>query len=104
MQIACWLGLLLGVTLCVNTQLRAQGPVDPTRPLISPPERTIVCGLTILDDQRAVDAKMAKTPPPGHFNLHVRTPSVCRDMSRLPPLRTRDDLPNRLPTFMGPKR
>ena len=53
---------------------------------------------------RAVDEKMSKTPPSGQFNLQVRNPSVCRDMSRLPPLRTRDDLPNRLPTFLGPKR
>lgn len=104
MQLAWRCGWLLGVTLCFNVQLSAQRPVDPTRPLISPPEPSIVCGMTILPVPHAVDEKMSKTPPSGQFNLQVRTPSVCRDMSRLPPLRTRDDLRNRLPTFLGPKR
>ena len=100
---ACRLGLLLGVTLSLNTQLSAQGPVGPTRPLISPAEPSIVCGLAILPSPRGVDEKIAKTPPPGQFSLQVRNPPVCREMTRLPPLATRD-LPNRLPTFLGPKR
>ena len=100
---ACRLGLLLGVTLGLNTQLSAQGPVDPTTPRISP-EPSIVCGLTLLPSPRALDEKIAKAPPPGQFSLQVRNPPVCRDMSRLPPLRSRNDLPNRLPTFLGPKR
>ena len=101
------LAVLLGFTLCAVSPLAAQRPMDPARPLISPPkspERSVVCGMTIVPGNPALDAKMAKTPPPGDFTLQVRTPQVCRDMSRLPALRDSRDLPDRLPTFLGPRR
>ena len=100
-------GLLLGFTLCAVSPLAAQRPMDPTRPLISPPkapERSVVCGMTIVQGNPALDAKMAKTPPPGDFTLQVRKPAVCRDLARLPALRNLRDLPDRLPTFLGPRR
>jgi hypothetical protein len=107
MQMSWRLGLLLGLTLSAGPQPSAQTLLDPTRPLTPPPpeaERSVVCGLTILQGRSAVDEKMAKAPPAGRFSLQVQTPPVCRDMSRLPALRNLGNLPDRLPTFLGPKR
>jgi hypothetical protein len=97
-------GLMLGITLGLVSPVSAQKPVDPTLPLASPPERFIVCGMTIFSGNAALDPKLPKAPPPGNFTMRVRTPPVCRDMSRLPPLKDLKDLPNRLPTFLGPRR
>jgi hypothetical protein len=96
-------GLLLIMTLCALSPLSAQGPAGRTRPLFSPAEPSVSCGMTILPGRRSVDPKMAKTPPPGEFTLQARRPDVCRDMSRLPALKDLKDLPNRLPMFLGPK-
>ena len=97
------LGLFLIMTLGALAPLSAQQPADLNRPLISPSERSISCGMTILPGRRAVDPKMAKTPPRGEFTLQTRRPTVCRDMSRLPALKDLKDLPNRLRMFLGPK-
>jgi hypothetical protein len=97
------LWILLPMTLCAIPGLSAQRPVDPTRPLFSPPEPSISCGITIFPGRRSVDPKMPTTPPPGKFTLQIRRPPVCRDMSRLPSLKDSKDLPQRLPTFLGPK-
>jgi hypothetical protein len=100
-------GHWLSLTLVVVSPLMAQKPRDPTLPLISPPtttEPSILCGMTIFAGNGALDPKMPKTPPPGNFTLRGRTPLVCRDTSRLPPLKDLKNLPNRLPTFLGPRR
>jgi hypothetical protein len=104
MNLTCRFGLLMILTLSGISPLEAQRLVDPTRPLFSPPEPSISCGMTILPGRRSVDPKMPKAPPQGEFTLQVRTPTVCRDMSRLPPLRDSKNLPSRLPTFFGPNR
>jgi hypothetical protein len=104
MRSPCRFGFVLGSIFCAIAPLSAQAPVDPTRPLVAPPEPSIVCGMRIFPGQRAVDGKMPRTPPAGNFTLQVRVPRVCRDMSRLPPLKDLNNLPNRLPTFLGPKR
>jgi hypothetical protein len=107
MNIACRFGQLVGLMLAIVAPLSAQRPRDPTLPLISPPISTkpsIVCGMTIFSGKAALDPKMPKTPPPGNFTMRVPTPTICRDMSRVPPLKDLKDLPNRLPTFLGPKR
>ncbi len=96
-------GLPLIMIFCALSPLSAQRPIDPTRPLFSPAEPSMSCGMTIFPGRRSVDPKMAKTPPPGEFTLQTRRPEVCRDMSRLPALKDLKDLPNRLPTFLGPK-
>ena len=95
-------GLPLMMTLCAISPLSAQRAVDPTRPLFSPPQPSISCGLTIFPG-RAVDPKMAKTLPLGNLTLQTQRPPLCRDMSRLPALKDLKDLPNRLPMFLGPK-
>jgi len=107
MQTSWRLGLLLGFALCTAPQASAQTFLDPARPFTPLPlsaEPSIVCGMTVLPGRRAVDEKMAKTLPNGRFSLRVHNPPICRDMSRLPPLRNQGNLPNRLPTFLGPKR
>src|SRR5438132_11622415 len=106
MKFTCRFGVLCGV-VAAGAQLTAQQPRDPTFPLISPQtamKPSVVCGMTIFPGNSALDPKMSKTPPAGKFTLQSRTPPVCRDMSRLPPLRDLKDLPNTLPTFLGPKR
>jgi len=107
MKFTCRFGLLCGVMVAGAAPLTAQNPRDPTLPLISPQipaKPSVVCGMTIFPGNSALDPKMSKTPPAGKFTLQSRTPPVCRDMSRLPPLRDLKDLPNTLPTFLGPKR
>lgn len=103
MNLTCRFGVFLIMTLGALSTLSAQRPVDPTRPLFSPPEPSISCGLTIFPGRQSVDPGMPKTPPPGNFTLQTRRPAVCRDMSRLPALKNLKDLPNRLPMFLGPK-
>ena len=103
MNLTYRLGLPLIMGFCALSPLSAQRPVDPTRPLFSPTEPSISCGMTIFPGRRSVDPKMPKTPPPGEFTLQTRRPTVCRDMSHLPPLKDWKDLANRLPTFLGPK-
>jgi hypothetical protein len=107
MKITCRFGQLLSLTLVAIAPLTAQKPRDPTLPLNSPPaagEPSVLCGTTIFPGNSALDPKMPKTTPPGNFTMRVYTPPVCRDMSRLPPLKDLKDLPNRLPMFLGPKR
>jgi hypothetical protein len=107
MKFACRLGVAFGVMVVAVSPLTAQKPRDPTLPLISPQiptEPSVVCGMTIFSGNAALDPKMPKAPPPGNFTMRVRTPPVCRDMSRLPALKDLKDLPNRLPTFLGPRR
>ena len=106
MKLAPRLALPLIFVLCGIVVAAAQAPSDPTRPLIapSPTEPSIVCGMRIVQGQSTLDPHMPKTPPTGNFTLQVHQPRVCRDMSRLPPLRNLGNLPNRLPTFLGPKR
>jgi len=107
MKFTCRFGVLCGVMVAAVAPLTAQNPRDPTLPLISPqiPEKSsVVCGMTIFPGNSVLDPKMPKAPPAGNFNLQVRTPPICRDMSRLPPLMDSKDLPARLPTFLGPKR
>jgi hypothetical protein len=104
MNLTSRFGLLLSMTLCATSPLSAQRPADPTRPLFSPPQPSISCGLTIFPGRQSVDPGMPKTPPPGNFTLQTRRPTVCRDMSRLPALKDLKDLPSRLPMFFGPLR
>ena len=104
MNLTCPLGLLTILTLSTTSPLRAQRPVDPTRPLFAPPEPSISCGMTIFPGRRLTDRKIPKAPSRDEFFLLSRRPTLCRDMSRLPPLRHSKDLPNRLPTFFGPNR
>ena len=103
----CRFGIWLGVILASASPLSAQKPADSTLPLISPPataESSILCGMTIFSGKSTLDPKMPKSPAPGNFTMRVLAPTICRDMSRLAPLKDLNDLPNRLPTFLGPKR
>ena len=104
MTLPCRPGLLIGLMLCAGTPLGAQATADPTRPLIGPPQPSILCGMRVFAAPGAVDRAMPKAPPAGSFTMQVREPRVCRDTSQLPPLRNLSNLPNRLPTFLGPKR
>lgn len=104
MNLTCPFGLLTILTLSAVSPLNAQRPVDNTRPLFSPPEPSISCGMRIFPGDRSVDPKLSKAPPRGDFTLLSRRPALCRDMSRLLPLRNAKDLPGRLPTFFGPNR
>ena len=104
MNLTCQFGLPLSIRLCSTSPLSAQRPVDPTPPPFAPPAPSISCGMTIFLGRRSVDPKMLKTPPSGEFTLQTRKPTACRDMSRLPLLKNLNDLPNRLPTFLGPKK
>jgi hypothetical protein len=103
MTLPCRSGLLIGLTLCAVTPLGAQATADPTRPLIAP-QPSILCGMRVFPAPGAMDRTMPRTPPAGSFTLQVREPRVCRDTSQLPPLRSLNNLPNRLPWFLGPKR
>ena len=104
MTLPCRSGLLIGLMFCAVAPLGAQAAADPTRPPIPPQEPSILCGMRIFPGHNAVDRNMARTPPEGNFTLQVREPRVCRDTSQLPPLRSLNNLPNRLPWFLGPKR
>jgi hypothetical protein len=97
-------GIPLILTFCATPSLSAQRPVDPTRPLFALPAPSFSCAMTIFPGRQSVRPGMAKIPPPGNFTLQTRKSAVCRDMSRLPPLKDLKDLPNRLPTFLGPNR
>ena len=103
MRSRCRFGFVLALILCAMALLTGQAP-DPTRPLFALTEPSVVCGMRIFPGRREVDERMTRTPPAGNFTLQLREPRVCRDMSRLPPLKDLNNLPNRLPTFLGPKR
>ena len=60
MNLNCRFGLLLIMTLSAISPLSAQRPVDPTRPLFSPPEPSISCGMTIFPGRHSVDPGMPK--------------------------------------------
>jgi hypothetical protein len=107
MTFTCRFGIWLAVILASASPLSAQKPADPTHPLISPPSATepsILCGMTIFSGKPALDPKMPKSPPPGNFTMRVQTPTICRAISWLSPLKDLKDLPNKLPTFLGPRR
>jgi hypothetical protein len=96
-------GLLLSLLLSAMTPL-AQTPRDPTSPLALP-QRSVVCGMTILSGATTPDSRMARRPPAGVFTMRVPQPTMCRDESRGPSAKEMPkDFLNRLPTFLGPKR
>jgi len=104
-------GLVVNLTIMTLAPLRAQKPADPTAPLLlRTPERSVVCGTTILSGN-AMDSTMAKSPPPGNFTMRVIQPKACSannasaaNASRYPQDVNPGDLLKRLPTFLGPKR
>jgi hypothetical protein len=97
-------GLLLSLFLSAMAPL-AQTPRDPARPLALSPQRSVVCGMTILSGATTPDSRMAKRPPAGVFTMRVPQPTMCRDESRAPSAKEMPkDFLNRLPTFLGPKR
>ena len=113
MKYSCRFGLVLSLTFTALVTLSAQRPGDPTVPLVSPlksAERSVICGTTILSGSAALDPTIAKRLPPGNFTMRVARPKVCGDnsraanASRFPPAGSSDDIRNRLPTFLGPKR
>ena len=63
-------GLPLIMTFCALSPLSAQRPVDPTRPLFSPPQPSISCGLTIFPGRQSVIRECQR--------LHLQETSHCR--------------------------
>jgi len=112
MKYSCRFGLVLSLTFTVLAPVGAQKP-DPTVPLTPPlksAERSVICGTTILSGSAASDPTFAKRPSPGNFTMRVARPKMCGDnsrasnASRFRPAATADDIKNRLPMFLGPKR
>jgi len=111
MKSSCRFGPIVSLTIIALAPLSAQKPADPTAPLLpKTPERSVVCGTTILSGN-ASDSTMAKSPPPGNFTMRVIQPKTCSANnasaaigSRYPQVLNPGDLLNRLPTFLGPKR
>ena len=112
MNYACRFGLVLSLTFTVLAPVGAQRP-DPTIPLTPPlksAERSVICGTTILSGNTALDPTIGKRLPPGNFTMRVARPRMCADNSRasnaprFPTAGTPDDIKNRLPMFLGPRR
>ena len=111
MKSSCRFGLIVSLTITMLAPLGAQEPANPTAPLLlKAPERSVVCGTTILSGA-ALDSTMAKAPPPGNFTMRVIQPKSCSTnnasaagASRYPQAIKPGDWLDRLPTFLGPKR
>ena len=113
MKYSCRFGLVLSQAVTALAPLSAQRPGDPTVPLVSPlksAERSVICGTTILSGGAALDPTIAKRLPPGNFTMLVARPKMCGNnnpaprASRVLPAGNSDDIRNRLPMFLGPKR
>ena len=112
MKSSCRFGPIVTLTIIALAPLSAQKQADPTAPLsLKAPERSVVCGTTILSGNAALDSTIAKSPPPGNFTLRVIQPKTCStnnasaaNGARYPKAVHPGDLPNRLPTFLGPTR
>jgi len=105
-------GLVVSLTITTLAPLGAQKPADPTAPLLlKAPERSVVCGTTVLSGNAALDSTMAKALPPGNFTMRVIQPKSCSTnnasaagASKYPQAIKPGNWLDRLPTFLGPKR
>jgi len=66
----------------------------------SPPQQTLLCGMTIVPTDPKIDSKAVKPTPAGQFTLRVMQPSACAPRS----FAQREGLANRLPVIFGPRR
>src|SRR6266404_5476104 len=104
---AFWLltSLAIGGLATVQAQSApAPLPNQAVQPFGAASERSVSCGLTIFSGGNQPDPKISRQTPSGNFTMRLPKPTVCRDVSRRPALKDLEDLPNRLPTFLGPKR
>ena len=95
--------IVTGVILIGSIALSAQRPGDPTAPTTAPAalQPSFLCAATIFSGA-ALDRGAPKPPSPRPLFARPPRPFVCRDMSRVPPLRRVS--PNRLPLIVGPGR
>ena len=77
MTSSCRFGLILSLAFTALAPLSAQKPADPTAPLpLKAPERSVVCGTTILSGNAALDPAIAKPQPTGTFSMRVIQPKT----------------------------